>query len=236
MELFFVHLPLMSLLKHAIIVAGGIGSRMQASTPKQFLLLEDRPVLMHTLEAFYSYDSSITLTVVLPKEHVTYWQQLIDTHRFTTPHQITHGGRSRFESVRNGLSVIDSKGLVAVHDGARPLISSAVIARTFDQAEKHGNATAAVAIKDSLRRVSTNQNHAVDRSEYVSIQTPQTFNISLIKAAFAHASHDQFTDDASVLEHYGETINLVEGDYANLKITTPEDIWIAEAILKSRKK
>ncbi|UXP31174.1 2-C-methyl-D-erythritol 4-phosphate cytidylyltransferase [Reichenbachiella agarivorans] len=222
--------------KYAIIVAGGIGSRMNAEIPKQFLPLQGRPLLMHTLEAFHNYDSHVDILLILPKDHFSDWQQLIHTHDFQINHQILSGGDTRFDSVKNGLRAIDQEGLVAIHDGARPLISAEVIHTCYETAALRHNAIAAVKTKDSLRRVLNNENHAVDRSEYYIIQTPQTFDVQLIKQAFATAEGTHFTDDASVLENYGAKIYLVEGDYANLKITTPEDMIIAEAILACRKK
>lgn len=221
--------------KYAVIVAGGSGSRMKSDIPKQFLTLQDLPVLIHTIKAFKKYDSSISIILVLPSDQISYWMELTKKHDYNIEHQMVGGGTTRFESVRNGLDAISDDGLVAIHDGARPLTPISVISSTFDLAERIGNATAAVALKDSIRKFTLDENHNVDRSLFKIIQTPQTFKVSSIKAAFSQANTQQtFTDDASVLESMGEKINLVEGSYENIKITTPEDLIVAEAILKYR--
>ncbi|MCV9385605.1 2-C-methyl-D-erythritol 4-phosphate cytidylyltransferase [Reichenbachiella ulvae] len=222
--------------KYAIIVAGGSGSRMQSELPKQFLVLSGKPILLHTLEAFHLFDSEMELIVVLPETHSDTWELLKKEHQCNIPHMTIQGGDTRFDSVQNGLSsIIDQEGLVAIHDGARPLVSPQVIARTFESAEKNGNGIAAVALKDSLRTMVAGENQAVDRSSYLAIQTPQTFRLDLIKLAFDKAQGNAFTDDASVAEADGRKIHLVEGDYANIKVTTPEDLVIAEALLKHHK-
>lgn len=220
---------------YAVIVAGGSGSRMKSDQPKQFLELNGRPILMHTLDVFDQSNLNITIVLVLPQDHIETWKALIARHDFSVPHQITPGGQTRFISVANGLAQISGPGLVAIHDGARPLVSNEVIARTFDQARINGSGVAAVKVKDSIRQLIDNKNQAVDRNQFYAVQTPQTFDIELIKRAFDKASSDQFTDDASVLEAAGKEIVLVEGSYSNIKITTPEDLHIAQAILESRK-
>lgn len=220
---------------YAVIVAGGSGSRMLASQPKQFLELCGRPLLMHTLDAFTKCDLDIELILVLPADHIDTWKKLVKQHQYDTVHQIAIGGTTRFDSVKNGLNEIQDDGLVAIHDGARPLIISEVIDRTFEQAKKTGNGIAAVKVKDSIRQLLDGQNKAVDRNQFYTVQTPQTFNVELIKKAFAINGSNSFTDDASVIEAYGEKIELVEGSYDNLKITTPEDLIIATSILEKRK-
>lgn len=221
--------------KYAIIVAGGKGNRMQSETPKQFLILNELPILMHTIRAFYNSDATIKLITVLPNDQINFWKNLVKEHRFNINHDIVAGGASRFDSVKNGLdSIKNTEGLVAIHDGARPLITSKTISSSFIEAEKHGNAIVCIDLKDSLRHVSNNKNKAVNRSEYKIIQTPQTFALTLIKDAFRMAKGSDFTDDASVLEKYGKTIHLVNGDYSNLKITTPSDLRLAESILNDR--
>jgi len=220
---------------YAIVVAGGAGSRMHSDRPKQFLELAGRPILMHTLDAFAKCGLDINLILVLPSDHLNTWKELTQKHNYQTSHQTTTGGATRFDSVRNGLTVIEDDGLVAIHDGARPLISTKVIQRTFRQAEISGNGIAAVQVKDSIRQIVEGKNKAVDRSQFYSVQTPQTFKIDLIKAAFAACQSNAFTDDASVAEAFGEKIELVEGSYDNLKITTPEDLVIATSILDRRK-
>ncbi|MDW3209363.1 MAG: 2-C-methyl-D-erythritol 4-phosphate cytidylyltransferase [Reichenbachiella sp.] len=220
---------------YAVIVAGGSGSRMQASQPKQFLELDGKPILMHTLEAFANCQLDMHIILVLPANHIDTWQKLVNLLQFKTAHQITLGGATRFDSVQNGLNEIKGNGIVAIHDGARPLISSDVIHRTVNQAKKSGNGIAAVQVKDSIRQIKNDQSQAVDRNQFYSVQTPQTFDVDLIKKAFNQSQSNQFTDDASVIEAFGEKVNLVEGSYDNLKITTPEDLIIADSILKRRK-
>lgn len=217
-------------------MAGGSGSRMNSEQPKQFLVLEDRPILMHTIDAFNNYSSDISIIVVLPKEHISTWENLVSQYLYKTPHQITIGGVTRFDSVQSGLSKIVGEGLVAIHDGARPLISTDVIERTFHSALKQGNGIAAVQVKDSIRKMNNEKSEAVDRNLYYSVQTPQTFTLEIIRNAFENAASNAFTDDASVVEAFGKDIHLVEGSYENLKITTPEDLVIAASILQKRHK
>lgn len=217
--------------KYAIIVAGGSGTRMQSELPKQFLELAGKPILMHTIDAFYFDDIQIIL--VLPADQLTLWNSLCAQHSFSIPHTIVGGGATRFNSVKNGLdSIVEKPGIVAIHDGVRPLVKRETILDSFKEAENSGNAIVSVDCKDSLRKTSKDGNKAVRREEYQLIQTPQTFQISLIKAAFKTEPQSAFTDDASVLEHYGETIKLIPGDYRNIKITTPEDLLVAESFLK----
>ncbi|MEK6479201.1 2-C-methyl-D-erythritol 4-phosphate cytidylyltransferase [Catalinimonas sp. 4WD22] len=220
--------------KFAVIVAGGSGSRMGLSTPKQFIMLHDKPILMHTINTFYQYDQQIHIVLVLPKQEISRWQQLCDEFNFQHTTQVVEGGQNRTASVRNGLEAITAQeGLVAIHDGVRPLVSSKIIEKSYEEAESKGNAIVSVPLKDSIRwRVGEN-NKAVDRSEYCLIQTPQTFKLSLIKAAYKRIDNQVMTDDASVLEAGGANINLIEGDYRNIKITTQEDLRVAEALWSS---
>lgn len=219
---------------YAVIVAGGSGSRMKSDQPKQFLALAGRPLLMHTIEAFNSTGFDISIILVLPEGHIENWKALTVRHQFDIPHHIVSGGLTRFNSVENGLNAIEGVGIVAIHDGARPLVTPDIIRRTFEKARGSGSGVAAVKVKDSIRRLTQGQSRAVDRNEYFAVQTPQTFDLDLIKKAFAQSQNNQFTDDASVLEAYGQEITLVEGGYDNIKITTPEDLIMAEAILSSR--
>lgn len=217
--------------KFAVIVAGGSGVRMGVSTPKQFLMLHGRPILMHTIEAFIRYDQQLHIIVVLPEQENNRWQQLCAAFHFTIPHQLVHGGKDRTSSVRNGLSAIAlQEGLVAIHDGVRPLISTQIIAKSYQIAEQKGNAVVAIPLKDSIRWSKGSDNKAVDRTEYCLIQTPQTFKLSLIREAYGMLHDKSMSDDASMLEARGEKIHLIEGDYRNIKITTPEDLKVAEAL------
>lgn len=218
--------------KYAIIVAGGKGQRMGTDTPKQFLLLKGKPVLMHTIEAFSDADKTIELILVLPKEHINTWEELCRIHQFKIRHKIVAGGAQRMDSVKNGLKEIDvPDALVAIHDGVRPLIDSRIIIESFTVALSKGNAVAAVKSKDSLRQETNRGNKAVNRDEFYLIQTPQTFQKKLITEAYHNCSGTGFTDDASVFESTGKTVNLIQGDYRNIKITTPEDLIMAEALL-----
>ena len=216
--------------KYAVIVAGGSGTRMQSEIPKQFIELKGLPILMHTINAFH-FDN-IQIILVLPGDQIDFWKQLIDQYDFKTPHQTVIGGSERFDSVKNGLKSISSEeGLVAIHDGVRPLIDRKIINRSFEVASKNGNAIVSIALKDSIRSVDPTANRQEDRSRFRLIQTPQTFQLKLIKQAFEQPFDPLFTDDASVLEKAGFSINLIEGSYQNIKITTPEDLLIAESFL-----
>jgi len=223
----------MSEKKYVIIVAGGSGSRMQSDVPKQFLLLNGKPVLMHTIERYYNTFPDIQCTLVLPEAQISFWNSLCNQFQFTLKHTVVTGGSSRFQSVKNGLSSInDTEGLVAIHDGVRPLTHSSTISESFSVAKEKGNAIAAVPSKDSLRKINGDKTEAVDRTQYYLIQTPQTFQLALIKKAFDIEESSLFTDDATVLEKAGHSIHLVNGSYDNIKITTNEDLVIAEAFLK----
>lgn len=216
--------------KYAVIVAGGSGTRMQSSLPKQFIEVLGQPILMHTLEA-YAFDG-IQIILVLPESQISLWNELCEKHQFEIPHQIVKGGETRFHSVSNGLNAIGNDGLVAIHDGVRPLIARDIIQMAFSVAEEKGNAIVSVPLKDSIREYTTSANKMVDRNNYRLIQTPQTFQVQLIKEAFNTDYQAGFTDDASVLEAKGKTIHLIDGDYRNIKITTPEDLKVAEAFLR----
>ncbi|UII32721.1 2-C-methyl-D-erythritol 4-phosphate cytidylyltransferase [Fulvivirga ulvae] len=218
--------------EYAIIVAGGKGTRMNSATPKQFMLLNGTPILMHTLEAFFKYSDHIQIILVLPSADISTWTDLCIRHNFKRQLLITSGGASRFESVKNGLAQIkDETGLVAIHDGVRPLISPDIIAASFRLAAVHQSAIAAVRLKESIRITDQDTTKAVDRANYRLIQTPQTFAVKLIKQAYMIKEEASLTDDASVAERAGYKISLFEGSYENIKVTTPEDIAVAEALL-----
>ncbi len=218
--------------KYVVIVAGGSGTRMKREIPKQFIPVAGKPILMHTLTAFYRVSEQIQIILVLPESQVLGWKSLCAQYHFDVPHITTVGGETRFHSVKNGLSEINGSGLVAIHDGVRPMVSEQIILNSFAIAEQKGNAIAAVPLKDSIRWSKGEENKVVNRNEYQLIQTPQTFQIALIKEAF-NTEHDPgFTDDATVLEATGAKIHLIEGDYSNIKITTPEDLVLAESLLK----
>src|SRR5690606_11311127 len=219
---------------YTIIVAGGSGTRMNAKVPKQFLTLNGLPILMHTIKAFHTYENGMKIILALPEQDISYWEQHCLKHDFTIPITILKGGAIRFESVRNGLNHIEERyGIVAVHDGVRPLVSQELIHASFSTAIQKGNAVAAIALKDSVRKVTAEGNEAVDRAAYRLVQTPQVFSLPLIKNAYKMAKHANYTDDATVVEASGHPIQLIEGEGSNIKITTPEDLLVAEYLLKS---
>lgn len=218
--------------KYVVIVAGGSGTRMKREIPKQFIPVAGKPILMHTLAAFYKVSEQIQIILVLPESQVLGWKSLCAQYHFDLPHITTIGGETRFHSVKNGLSEIKGDGLVAIHDGVRPMVSEQIILTSFAMAEQKGNAITAVPLKDSIRWSKGTENKVMNRNDYQLIQTPQTFQVKLIKEAFNTEHDPSFTDDATVLEATGTKINLIEGDYSNIKITTPEDLVLAESLLK----
>lgn len=215
-----------------IITAGGSGTRMGTSTPKQFLEIKGTPVIMLSIQAFLSYSENISLILVIPEQLISEWEKLCQKHRFTTTHKVCVGGETRFDSVKNGLKLVDDNGLVAIHDAVRPLASKSLVQRCFQEASLHGNAVPAIPLKDSVREISGKENRPVDRSKFMLIQTPQVFDSTQIKRAYDQAYRASFTDDSTVLELAGFKINLVEGEPANIKITTKEDLIMAEAFLR----
>ncbi|TCC88445.1 2-C-methyl-D-erythritol 4-phosphate cytidylyltransferase [Pedobacter hiemivivus] len=217
---------------YAIIVAGGSGNRMQSAVPKQFLLLDKQPVLMHTITAFHSCALNPHILLVLNIDQHKYWEELCLKYNFTIPHQVVNGGAQRYHSVKNGLKAIKGKGIVAVHDAVRPLISVQLITKSYQVTEETGNCIIGITPTDSVRRVLENgKSEALSRDELVLIQTPQTFEIDLLRKAYQAPFRNEFTDDASVAEYAGFKINLIAGERENIKITHPEDLEIA-SILK----
>ena len=215
--------------KYAIIVAGGSGSRMNSDIPKQFMEVGGLPILMHTLKRFKEANSEIELVLVLPESQFEHWKMLCSRY-FPPSHQLVRGGKTRFQSALKGLQVISNEGLVAIHDGVRPFVSVDIINESYKIAAEKGTAVVSVPSKDSVRV----NGQAIDRSTVRIIQTPQTFQIPLIKKAFEKKELSTFTDDASVVEYAGFEINLIEGNYENIKITTPEDLLWAEVILNKK--
>ncbi len=208
---------------------------MQSPVPKQFLKLDGRPVLLHSMAAFAEFDPSISIILVLPADQFAQWEKISEEFTLPAPVQITAGGETRFESVKKGLSLIpDEEGIVAVHDAVRPLVTKKTIVNSFKSAECYGNGVPAIPLNDSIRQIESKRSVAVDRSKYCLIQTPQCFSVSLLKNAYAQEYKYTFTDDASVVESLGESIYLVDGNVDNFKLTTPTDLVIAEALLKHR--
>lgn len=219
--------------QHVIIVAGGSGTRMGSTIPKQFLELSGLPILIRTISAFYRYSEELNIVLVLPESESGIWSALCKKFNFDIPHTLIAGGKTRFDSVKNGLATIDG-GIVAIHDGVRPLITSRAIEKAFIAAKAHGSAVLSVPLKDSIRKFEGGKNVSALRSDFVTIQTPQLFEVKKLKEAFDVPYQELFTDDANVYQHAGHDIHLVTGDYQNIKITTPEDMIIAEALLENR--
>ena len=213
----------------ALIVAGGKGERMNANVPKQFLLLNDLPILMHTINAFADFDKRI---LVLPQSQIDNWNALCIQYMFNTKHTIVTGGINRFGSVKNGLKKVDEDSIVAIHDGVRPLISKNLIEKLISETKKGIGIVPVIPIKDSLRKIEGNKSKATSRSDLYKVQTPQCFFSSTIKDAYNQIFSIFFTDDASVLESNGGKIFTVLGEEKNLKITNKEDLSIAEIFMR----
>lgn len=216
----------------AIIVAGGTGTRMGADIPKQFLLLHGEPILMHTLRIFEKISSNPRIILVLPDNQIATWKDLCTHSHFNIKHEIVRGGETRFESVKNGLALIENDGLVAIHDGVRPLVSIEVVERCFKDAELFGSTIPVIKPVESVRLSNESTTYPIDRDSVYLVQTPQVFKASTIKRCYQTPWQSAFTDDASVAEFCGEKIHLVEGNRENIKITTPLDLSIAEVLLK----
>ena len=220
---------------YIIIVAGGKGLRMGSDIPKQFLPIGGKPVLMRTLERFREYSADLQIILVLPEAQQDYWQELCRKYNFEVEYQLANGGQTRFHSVQNGLALVpdDAEGVVGVHDGVRPFPSIEVISNCYETARTAKAVIPVIPVVETVRHLSPLTSITVPRDEYRLVQTPQTFDIQLLKAANRQPYNDGFTDDASVVESYGHAITLVEGNRENIKITTPFDIVVAEAILTS---
>ena len=239
---------------YAIIVAGGKGLRMGSDIPKQFLPIGGKPVLMRTLERFREYDADLQIILVLPEAQQDYWHQLCEEYHFDVAYTLANGGQTCFHSVQNGLAKVpdDAEGVVGVHDGVRPFPSIEVIRNCYETARTAKAVIPVIPVVETLRHISSNgqtrtdtdkkeslspevrcqkESRTVPRDEYRLVQTPQTFDIQLLKAANRQPYNDGFTDDASVVESYGHQITLVEGNRENIKITTPYDLKIAEVLI-----
>jgi 2-C-methyl-D-erythritol 4-phosphate cytidylyltransferase len=208
---------------------------MQSDIPKQFMLLNGKPILMHTIEAFFYSDFKPEIIVVLNVDFITYWEQLCEKYNFSIPHTLIKGGLQRFHSVKNGIKAISEDSIIAIHDAVRPLASNELICRSFKEAEQLGNAVVAIKSKDSVRQQKGNSSLPLNRDEIYLIQTPQTFQFELLNNAYKQEYNNEFTDDASVVERTGITLNLIEGESKNLKITFAEDLNLAEFYLSQTK-
>ncbi|MEA5109236.1 2-C-methyl-D-erythritol 4-phosphate cytidylyltransferase [bioreactor metagenome] len=214
--------------RFVIIVAGGTGQRMGAGIPKQFLPLCGRPLLMHTIEIFHRYDAKTGMVLVLPAGQAEQWNALCTLHGFTLPHKLAEGGETRGHSVRNGLDAITAtRGVVAVHDGVRPLVSQETIATGFALAESGKNAVPGLPLTDSLRIIDGKGSRPIDRTLVRRVQTPQCFPLYVLRKAYDHPDFMHFTDDAQLVEKTGSVITLYEGNAENIKITTPFDLKLA---------
>lgn len=220
--------------QNIIIVAGGKGLRIGGELPKQFIPIGGKPILMHTIEAFYNYNKDIHIVLVLPTSHRDYWAELCVEYNFTIPHVITLGGETRFHSVKNGLELV-TEGIVGVHDGARPFVSVNLIKNCYESAKELGAVIPVVNPIDSLRQITEDGNsHIIDRSRIKAVQTPQIFNVNILKKAYETDFSPQFTDDASVVESSGVKVHLIDGEITNIKVTTPFDLQIAEILVNKK--
>ena len=217
--------------KFALIVAGGLGHRFKGNIPKQFMLLNNLPILMHTLNTFIKFDNEINIILVLPKDQTIRWNELCKKYEFKIKHKVVIGGKTRFESVKCGLKEIKTKGLVAIHDGVRPLVSNDTINNCFKTAKTLGNAIPVIKSVDSIREIGFTECFPLKRENLRLVQTPQVFTIDSLKKAYKQKYTSSFTDDASVIESMGEKINMVEGNKENIKITTKTDLIIAQALI-----
>ena len=218
---------------YVIIVAGGKGLRMGSDIPKQFLPIGGKPVLMRTLERFRAYDDALQIILVLPEAQQAYWRELCGQYHFDVEYQLANGGQTRFHSVQNGLALVpdEAEGVVGVHDGVRPFPSIEVIRNCYATARTKKAVIPVIPVVETVRHLEGDKSVTVPRGDYRLVQTPQTFDIQLLKAANRQPYNDGFTDDASVVESYGFEITLVEGNRENIKITTPYDLKIAEVLL-----
>ena len=211
--------------KVAVIVAGGKGLRMNSEMPKQFLRLQNKPILIHTIEKFIHFDNVI---IVLPKEETTVWKEICKKYKFTIPHKVTEGGTTRFQSVKNGLEEVDNNSVVAIHDGVRPLVSENLINSLVKEVRQGIGVIPVIPVTDSIRKVEEDLSIYIDRSNLFKVQTPQCFLSTEIKEAYSQNYSELFTDDASVFETKGGQINTILGEEKNIKITTEEDLKIAD--------
>ncbi|GAF02935.1 2-C-methyl-D-erythritol 4-phosphate cytidylyltransferase [Saccharicrinis fermentans] len=219
--------------KSVIIVAGGSGSRMGSEQPKQFLKWCGKPILMHTIERFVSYDRHMRIVLVLPANQVGVWERLCEQYDFTIPLEVALGGNTRFDSVKSGLEVLTEECLVGVHDGVRPLVSLETLENCYVTAAKCGCAIPVTDSFESIREMNESGSRSVNRAQYKMVQTPQVFVMSVLKEAYELPFQDSFTDDASVYESAGNEVILTAGNRENIKMTTPVDLLVGEALKKN---
>lgn len=220
--------------KYVIVVAGGSGSRMKSKVPKQFLPLRGKPILMHTIHTFRKFDKEIGITLVLPANEIEPWNDLCSKHEFENVDIIVAGGENRFQSVKNGLKAIPKNSIVGIHDGVRPFVSTETITKCYITAETFGAAVPYIDVQESLRYTDNTSNYAIARGNIKIIQTPQVFQSEIVTKAYQQEYQEEaFTDDASVVERFGHQIKMVEGNRENIKLTTPFDLLIGEALVQS---
>ena len=220
--------------KYAVIVAGGSGSRMNSNIPKQFLLIKNKPLLFYTIDVFLKTYDDLQVILVLPEEHLSKGQEIVDAFFDTSRISICPGGRTRFHSVKNGLQLINEDSIIFVHDGVRCLVTKDLIERCYKEAKRSGSAIPVITSKDSVRLVNGDAHIAVDRNTVKLVQTPQTFHSRILLTAFKIDYKDKFTDEAMVVEAFGIKVYLIEGEESNIKITTPADMFIAEQIIRGK--
>ncbi|MBL7744859.1 MAG: 2-C-methyl-D-erythritol 4-phosphate cytidylyltransferase [Chitinophagaceae bacterium] len=220
--------------KYAIVVAGGSGTRMGGHLPKQFMLLKNKPVLYYTLKAFLGSYPDLQIILVLPADFTDMGQEIIDAYFDKERIRITAGGDTRFQSVKNGLMLVEKESIVFVHDGVRCLLSADLIHRCYEAALSTGSAVPTITCKDSVRLLKEDGSDAIDRNRIMLVQTPQTFHSKILLPAFQIDYKDKFTDEATVVEAFGLKVTLVEGEESNIKITKPVDLLMAEKILEER--
>ncbi len=217
--------------KIAVIVAGGMGARMNSNIPKQFLLLKGKPILYYAIDSFLQAYEDMQIILVLPEEHVAAGQEIIDAFFDYNRIQIAMGGRTRFHSVQNGLQLIKDESIIFVHDGVRPFVTTELIHRCYNKALDMGSAIPVIGSKDSVRLVTRGVNEALERNAVRLVQTPQTFHSKILLPAYTIDYKDKFTDEASVVEAFGLRVQLVEGDEKNIKITNAMDLIVAENLM-----
>lgn len=214
-----------------IITAGGIGKRMGGNIPKQFMEIAGKPLLFHTIERFHQFNASAQILLTLPESWVDYWDELINTYQFGVTHEVIVGGKERFHSIQNAVHYCDGD-FVLVHDGVRPLVSEETLTRCLEALELHDAVIPVVEVKESLRKMNGNLSQAVDRGDYRVVQTPQCFEINVLRGAYQQEYHKGITDDASLVEQSGVRVHCVDGNPENIKVTTPVDLILAETLLK----
>ena len=214
-----------------IITAGGIGKRMGSSIPKQFIEVAGLPLLMHTINCFYSFNPHCQIIITLPEDWKEFWKELIEKHKFKVPHLIVDGGIERYDSIKNALSKC-SESIIGVHDGVRPLVSHKTIERCLQLAQEKGTAIPTLTLKESLRKIEEDKTIAVERKNYLTVQTPQLFKKEILEKAYTIPYHTGITDDASLVEEAGFTIEITEGNEENIKVTTPFDLQIINLLIK----